>query len=735
MQFPFVRCLSLALLLSGLSYANAARADSSVTIDFGAFSLNSNKINQLSTPSGGSISNLVDGNGQPSGISVSITEKFGGINTGGTTSPPGSLGFTAPMTSASFFGNSAAFNGSTFPVGQFQLKGLSLKNQYSFVLYASRMNSGDNRETQYTVTGANSGVALLNVANNISGAAVIHGIVPNPSGSITITVQKGPHNTNANGFFYVGIAKMTPSPLSVTPSPSPSPTPSPTPVHSVTPPPPSGTIGAQASIPTYTGRFEYGFNPGYYGSGFTDDNLYQMGADLNSHTTRSSMPDNFLLQYGPQVRTAQFQYFANTLGFKSNTLFVGIPGNSDRETTQYVPGVPSQMWAGMYLPIWKDEANKVVNPNNKLAVYLSTVAQNYGAYVQFWEIVNEPDFTYNTSIAYAPAGSPGSWWTNMPKPSDMTNLAAPTTEYIRALRVAYTVIKKFYPNSYVGPGGIGYASFLDCILRYSDNPNGGAITADYPATGGAYMDMVSWHVYPEYLDAYWDNATNGFIRERHSDRLMRAVTQQQAVFDDVLRARGYDGGKYPKKYEIVTESNVSRKQIGVTGTGGIDLQKNYAIKALVHAQRLGVLQWYWFSLGENEDYATATNPFGMEGLYQNLTKIRFGQQTPTTEGIANKTTSELLYEKPYNAGLSAQLNLPANVDGAAFGSGSNVMYVLWAKTSVDMSEAASATYTFPAAVKSGTLVRYEWNHATTGTTATVNSVGISLSAAPSFFKP
>jgi len=494
-------------------------------------------------------------------------------------------------------------------------------------------------------------------------------------------------------------------------------------------------VGAQLSVPAYSGSFGYGFNPGYYGNGFSDNHLYQLGLDAGAHTMRASLPDSFILQYGPQIRVPNFQFTQNTLGFTGNTVFIGTPADSDRDPTPYVSGKPSQLWAGMYLPIWADEANRVVNPANKLAVYVSKVVQNYGAYVQFWEIINEPDFTYDTVAATAAPGVAGNWWSNTPNPADLTNIQAPAFQYIRVLRVAYTVIKKFYPNSYVGPGGLGYASFLDFILRNSDNPNGGALTTSYPTTGGAYMDMVSWHIYPEYGDAHYDNSISGFVRQRFSDKLISVVATQAQSFANVLASRGYDGSRYPKKVQIVTESNVSRKQVGATGTGGIELQRNYAIKALVEAQRLGLLQWDWFSLGESEDYATSNNSFALEGLYQNLTTCSFGQQVMTTEGTANKTTSMLLAGSAYNATLSAELQLPAGVDGAAFGSGTNATYVLWAKTSVDNSEAASATYSFPAGLGLSTMTRYEWDYSSSTATANSPSAGISLTGAPSFFRP
>lgn len=38
------------------------------------------------------------------------------------------------------------------------------------------------------------------------------------------------------------------------------------------------------------------------------------------------------------------------------------------------------------------------------------------------------------------------------------------------LRIASVVAKHVDPDAQIATGGIGYANFLDAILRYSDNP-------------------------------------------------------------------------------------------------------------------------------------------------------------------------------------------------------------------------------------------------------------------------
>ena len=92
-------------------------------------------------------------------------------------------------------------------------------------------------------------------------------------------------------------------------------------------------------------------------------------------------------------------------------------------------------------------------------------------------------------------GQPGNWWENNPDPCDY-KLRAPIFHYIRTLRISYEVIKSIAPDDYVCIAGLGFDSFLDALLRNTDNPDDGKVTAEYPLGAGAYFDVVGFHVYP-----------------------------------------------------------------------------------------------------------------------------------------------------------------------------------------------------------------------------------------------
>jgi hypothetical protein len=124
----------------------------------------------------------------------------------------------------------------------------------------------------------------------------------------------------------------------------------------------AGPIGAQVSytaktqIGTNDGFFRVGCNQGY-NPGYTDENKAVMltgnGSTLKgvgAKTIRPSLPEHFLGQYGYNIRVNTFQYYA-TLDLKELAVFVGYPSAAHRDTTKYCPGVQSEIFANMYLPI------------------------------------------------------------------------------------------------------------------------------------------------------------------------------------------------------------------------------------------------------------------------------------------------------------------------------------------------------------------------------------------------
>jgi hypothetical protein len=137
--------------------------------------------------------------------SLVMLSRFNGANENGT------LAFAAlppDATRDSLFGNTELFSGIANIFPAFKITGLSQSQTCDFTFYASRTGVSDNRETGYTVTGANTGFAALNVANNLTNTATVFGITPNASGEITVSLAPTANNNNVNHFTYLGVMRL-----------------------------------------------------------------------------------------------------------------------------------------------------------------------------------------------------------------------------------------------------------------------------------------------------------------------------------------------------------------------------------------------------------------------------------------------------------------------------------------------------------------------------------------------
>jgi len=194
-------------------------AAQTIGIDFGDIARlsggNYNDIDHLQNP----LFNLVDFDGNGTGISLIVTDNFWpGSNTGGTTAPTGdAAGLPSNATSDSLFGSLVAFGGFTEPTGGITFGGMDPNLTYNFSFFASRMNVSDNREALYSLAGATNDSTTLDAANNTSNLAHIMGISPDTNGNIVLSVTAGPNNTNSSGFYYLGYVQITvvPAPASL----------------------------------------------------------------------------------------------------------------------------------------------------------------------------------------------------------------------------------------------------------------------------------------------------------------------------------------------------------------------------------------------------------------------------------------------------------------------------------------------------------------------------------------
>ncbi len=513
-----------------------------------------------------------------------------------------------------------------------------------------------------------------------------------------------------------------------------------------------------AGVPPYNGNYLFGSNAGIYQSwnifAMADIEAGNPGRNIKGVGIKSMhqpLPETFFADWGYDVYLTLFAYY-NRLGIIDNTIWFESPTAAHKDNTVY-PGCneASKLWSNLYTPIWDGGANGTpVNENNYLALYVYNTVTRYKQWVKFWEVVNEPDFD-NSANGWKNPGEAGNWWDNNPNPCDLLNLKAPIFNYIRTLRIVYEVVKSVDPTAHVSMGGVGYPSFLDAMLRNTDNPAGGAVSTDYPLKGGAYFDLVSFHYYPMY-DLRYVDANFQIKPNRHSDEAVNQYISRKKVLANTLYKRGYNDTLYPKKLFICTEMNIPRKPFpspdGFDYIGSDEAQRNFDMKAIVASQLNDIRQWYVFSIGDSKDYADATNMFDVVGLYQNLNGKGPGPNANDTigpylqqynsSGVAYKTFSDLLSGFKADTIQTKALNLPANVKGGAFKNAlGDYRYVLWAATTTDNSEAASAAYAFPAAVNMPAQVyQRSWDYSQTNNSPLVSSQNVALTGSPTIvFSP
>jgi len=497
---------------------------------------------------------------------------------------------------------------------------------------------------------------------------------------------------------------------------------------------------ANDKIIPYTGSFKYGVNSGYEGPNWNDSSTAYLANKAGAGTLRVGLFDWILSLYGPASHKNFYSYYQNNTNLRDNVIFLNEASGPHTDSTIYnypastqtgnVPG-PSLCFKNIYLPIWNADGS--VDSANTFASYVYTIVRYYGANLKFYEVWNEPDINsgYGGSAAF---GQPGNWYQNAPSPQDMYNLKCPIYYYIRMCRIAYEIVHRYSPNAYVCTGGIGYPQFLDCLLRYTDNPVDGSVTPNYPLAGGAYLDIISFHDYPGYNVHTYSNQLNKQIYSRHSDACVADYMQKTNSFRAELAKFGYDGTKFPAKPLICTETNVGSAKIitDTTMNGTPDYQRNYMMKAMVYSQKLDVKQLYMFALANNQaDPNNATDVASWMGLFNDVENLHKGQETFTQEGIAFKTMSNLLTGYAYDSTATKKLALGSGMDGAAFSNGTVYRYVLWAKTSQDLNEKASANYTFPSALNYDQLKVYNWDAGINNLAfSTNNGSSLNLSGTP-----
>ena len=508
----------------------------------------------------------------------------------------------------------------------------------------------------------------------------------------------------------------------------------------------SGNVNYTANdqVTPYTGVFRPGTNVGY-NPPWTDEEMANLAAGnpalgvkgIGAKTMRPGLFDVITAVYGYDFRLETYEHYAS-LGMDDLTMIVGFPADWHRDQTDYCGnGFNSAMFRNLYTDIWDDGTDGTpYNDENFYAAYLYEVVSRYGEYVTFWEIWNEPGFDLTFNRGWRQPGDPvGNWWDNDPDPCEYI-LRAPIEHYVRTLRISWEIIKTLQPDDYVAVAGVGFVSFLDAILRNSDDPiNGGVVNADYPNLGGAYFDVMGFHSYPDIDGSVYEfNQAGERIFNRHSDEAAQGITQTKTNYQTILDNYGYDGVQSPEKEWIITEINVPRRPFrDMAMSGGEEMQVNYIIKAVAAAMKNDIRQMHVYNLGDETTEAEAVTEFDLYGMHKLLRGTDPYTQERNLEATAYKSAADFVFGSRYDAARTNQMNLPSNLDGIALRlPNGTYKYIIWAKTTIDQSEFASGTYSFPASFGYGQVFRRTWNFTDTDQVVGISSNNISLTGRPIF---
>ncbi len=464
---------------------------------------------------------------------------------------------------------------------------------------------------------------------------------------------------------------------------------------------------------------------------------------IGAKAIRQGLYEEVLGIFGYQINIPDFQHFKN-LGTGEHVAIVGGPLAWRKDFSQSFncngQTVNSNLFGNLYTPIWDGGANGTpYNDDNYFAAYLYQVVNQYKDDVRFWEIWNEPGLDLTGNLGWRDQNFPGNWWLEGPNPCDNI-MHAPIYNYIRTLRIAWEIIKTVDPDGYVCLGSVGYQSYMNALLRNTDNPNNGDVSAAYPLTGGAYFDGITYHSYP-----HFDGSTTNFDQqffERHSDEAADGIFKYRNYYQQILTQYGYDGVTFPKKEWIMTETNSPRKVFGEAfpGSGlgpffgGADQQINHMMKAFMVAKVNNVHQMHSFQLIDQTTEAAANYEFHLMGMYKTLNgAVPYNVQVNDL-GKAMKTMSDMVWDTELDVAKTAAMNLPAGVRGFAFRRPDGTyVYAIWARTTEDLSENAFANYSFPASFNMANVVKYNWDFGYTNATQAISSQNIQLNARPVFF--
>jgi hypothetical protein len=384
------------------------------------------------------------------------------------------------------------------------------------------------------------------------------------------------------------------------------------------------------------GKLRIGINHGHRNSNWGDAQDSELSRDAGCNSARLKLPETHLDTWGWDIELGDMAtYVAH--GKRDLVAFLIGPTRPHSSAPPEAADWELDYWAptNLYEPVTIDGA---INPDNYWGAYVHQTVTTYRDYVKIWEVWNEPDWVPDWQVTQT-------WYDSPPTADQLPRFNADVFAYIHMLRVTREAALLADPEAKIALGGLGYESFLDAVVRYSDDPGGGMLGGEYPEDGAAYFDILNYHFYPHYSGV-------------DSSGSARAFVDKCDAMNAVLIAHGHAA-----KPCMATESGASHESITDVPSGP-EYARHYAIKVMALAHGAEILGVDWFSLSDGAAIGAESDPYAYMGLYLDIAGLAATSDAmKTTTGVALATYGALFGEAVVD--LGRDLALPPDIDGVA----------------------------------------------------------------------
>jgi hypothetical protein len=452
------------------------------------------------------------------------------------------------------------------------------------------------------------------------------------------------------------------------------------------------------------GKLRIGVNHGHRNSNWGDAQDSELSRDAGCNSARLKLPETHLETWGWEIELGDMATYA-AHGKHDLVAFLIGPTRPHSSAPPEAADWELDHWAptNLYEPVTIDGA---INPNNYWGAYVHQTVTTYRDHVKIWEVWNEPDWVSDWQVTQT-------WYDSPPTADQLPRFNADVFAYVRMLRVTREAALLADPDAKIALGGLGYESFLDAVVRYSDAPQSGALGGEYPESGAAYFDILNYHFYPHYSGVDSSGSARAFVLKC-----------------DAMNAVLIDHGNTAKPC-MATESGASHESIDDVPSGS-QYARNYAIKLMALAHAAGILGVDWFALSDGAAIGASSDPYAYMGLYLDIAGLAATSDATKTEtGAALASYGALFGDAVADVGGLEALALPADVDGVALRlPDDRRAWVLWAVDD-DLDEDETASYEL--ATDTDVLVhQWDWSQ-TQVTQARMTEAGVvalDLTAAP-----